>query len=196
MIITNKNEIPRAKPLLMTSIGGSPIHPGHTRLLRDCKQKVLDYYKDSNEEDSPQRYEELNLLVVVNCDDFLIRKHGFVFQNENDRAEIINSIKDVDYVYIHQSDKQTIDDAIYKFDPDFFLKGGDRSSISNLPECEVKACVESGCEIIFGVGGADKVSSSSDLLKRTANHYLFEKNVDEWVDFERFTRGTCLKCHG
>lgn len=160
----------------MTSIGGSPIHEGHVRLLNDCKSVVL---KDLNLYKSPydEFYEtyftedKLVLLVVVNCDDFLIRKHGFSFQSEDSRAEIIDSFKNVDYTYIHQSDKQTIDDAIYYFQPHYLLKGGDRSSDASMPPCELKAVDETGCKILYSVGGSEKASSSSNLIQRAVAHY-------------------------
>jgi glycerol-3-phosphate cytidylyltransferase-like family protein len=133
--------------------------------------------------------EELQLLVIVNCDSWLCRKHGFAFQNENERAEILDSIQGVDYTFVHQSDKSTIDDALYYFQPDFFLKGGDRSLSSNMPAAELKAVDELGIKLLYSVGGSDKVSSSSDLMKRCANFYYFEKPIGEWCsDIPRFCK--------
>lgn len=189
MIITSREEFENKGIILaMTSIGGSPIHPGHTRLIRDCKKRV--YHDHWLWRDPHQFYVEsmvqkaIKLLVVVNCDDFLMRKHGFVFQNENDRAEIIDSIKDVDYTYIHHSDKQTIDDCIHYFQPHYFCKGGDRSSVANLPVSEVQACEDYGTKILFGVGGADKASSSSDLIKRAVEHYDYICKCEESLNLE------------
>lgn len=181
----------------MTSIGGSPIHEGHTRVIRDCKKTSYVHHLFNRD---PHAYyiesmvrEAFQLLVIVNCDDFLIRKHGFSFQNEDSRAEIIDAIKDVDYTYIHQSDKQTIDDAIHYFQPHYFCKGGDRSSIDNLPKCEVDACNAYGTVILFGVGGSEKVSSSSDLMKACANHYFLEKPINEWIDNDKLKKNLGLK---
>lgn len=159
----------------MTSIGGSPIHEGHVRLLNDCKDAVYRYHifhRDHSEfwiEEHIRK--QIQLLVIVNCDDFLIRKHGFSFQSEDSRAEIIDSFKNVDYTYIHQSDKQTIDDAIYYFQPHYLLKGGDRSSDASMPFCELKAVDETGCKILYSVGGSEKASSSSNLIQRAVAHY-------------------------
>lgn len=181
----------------MTSIGGSPIHEGHTRVIRNCRGRyykniINDIYPEDPEEYYQKIYvrneiggcpmsilrpEMVKLLVVVNCDDFLIRKHGFVFQNENSRAEILDSIKDVDYTYIHQSDKQTIDDAIHYFQPHYFCKGGDRSNLASIPNVEIEACHFYGTEILFGVGGTNKVSSSSDLIKRGVEFYKNEPKL-------------------
>lgn len=176
MIISSREQIDNKKILVMTSIGGSPIHEGHTRVIRACKstaQEAIDKSLGQSFLDRmPPRYFtgfEAKLLVVVNCDDFLIRKHGYVFQNENSRAEILDAIKDVDYTYIHYSDKQTIDDAIHYFQPHYFCKGGDRSDISCLPKEEVEACNDYGTVILFGVGGTDKITSSTTLINNIAS---------------------------
>ncbi len=210
MIIRDRKEIDNKKILIMTSIGGAPIHEGHCRVIRNCKPRFFKkIINDSCPEDPDEYYqkvhvknemigtptilfhpEQVKLLVVVNCDDFLSRKHGFSFQNEDSRAEIIDAIKDVDYTYIHHSDKQTIDDAIYYFQPHYFCKGGDRSGPEFMPECELEAAKSCGCTILYGVGGSDKVSSSSDLMKRCAKHYLFEENVEKWMDKDDIVRLT------
>lgn len=154
MIILDRIEIDNSYPLLMTSIGGAPIHRGHARLIRECKLNP-----------------NTKLLVIVNSDEFLIRKHGYVFQDENDRAEIIDSFKDVDYTYIHHSNKQTIDDAILYFQPDYLCKGGDRSAPEFMPKCELDAAHEVGCQIRYGVGGTEKVNSSSILIRNAVEFY-------------------------
>lgn len=179
MIITDRNQIDNTKILLCTSVGGSPITNGHTRLIRDCKPAALKYLR----EDLGLSYESednLRLLVIVNCNDFLVRKHGFVFQDENERAEILDSIKTVDYTFIHQSDKQTVDDTLHYFQPHYFLKGGDRSSRDAMPSTELQACDDYGTVLIFGVGGTDKVSSSSELIKRAVEHYSYEAFHELW----------------
>lgn len=199
MIITDRNQIDNKQILVMTSIGGAPIHEGHVRLIRDCKSRAISRYfyesisrgahKDviTNNENNLNKFK---LLIIVNCDAFLIRKHSFSFQDENSRAEILDSIKDVDYTFIHHSDKQTVDDAIHYFQPHYFCKGGDRSGPQYMPEIELEACKTYGTEILYGVGGTEKASSSSDLMKRCANHYLFEERADKWIsDIERFTQG-------
>ena len=166
MIITDRSQIDNKKYLAFTSVGGSPITIGHTRLIRDCKPKVLEWlHTDETNGDVFARLEDIHLLVIVNCDDWLRRKHRFSFQNENERAEILDSIKDVDYTFVFQSDKQTIEDALEYFQPDFFLKGGDRSKIESIPVSEINACEKCDCKIIFGCGGFDKISSSSELIK-------------------------------
>lgn len=180
MIIKDRQEIDNSKLLICTSIGGSPIHEGHCRLILDCKPKVIEHLRNIN--DNITQINDLSLLIIVNSDLFLIKKHGFCFQSENSRAEILDSFKNVDYTYIHQSDKQTIDDAIYYFQPHYLLKGGDRSSDASMPPCELKAVDETGCKILYSVGGSEKASSSSDLMKRCANFYYKNRPAKEWIE--------------
>lgn len=199
MIIKSLEEINKYSELVCTSIGGSPIHEGHTRIIQGCKPIVFDkfviprhsehYKKNPN---SGFLISNVKLLVIVNSDDFLLRKHGFVFQNENSRAEIIDSIKGVDYTYIHHSDGQSVVDALAYFKPKYFCKGGDRSGPEFMPTNELKICEEIGCTIVYGVGGTDKVSSSSDLMKSCARHYLFEKYADDWLNKEDIN--TLIQC--
>ena len=179
MIIQSREQIDNKYILACCSIGGSPIHAGHTKHILDCKPSVLKYLNGV----PPGQYniDNIKLLVIVNCDSFLYRKHSFVFQSENERAEIFDSLKSVDYTYIYQSDGQTVADALSYFQPDFFCKGGDRG-IGTLPEDEIKAAKDNSVVILYGVGGSDKVTSSSDLIKRAANHYFYEKPVSDWLE--------------
>lgn len=172
MIIKNNSQIDNKKILICTSVGGSPIHEGHTRLILDCKPKVLKHLNSHG--NKTVTIGNLALLVIVNSDSFLKSKHGFCFQSEDSRAEILDSIKTSDYTYIHYSDTQFVDGAIRYFQPHYFCKGGDRSSLESLPRCEIEACEVYGTKILFGVGGTEKASSSSDLIKRAVAHYSIE----------------------
>ena len=44
-----------------------------------------------------------------------------------------------------------------------FLKGGDTWDVKSLPEYQT--CMDNHIDVLFGVGGLDKVRSSSDLKK-------------------------------
>ena len=54
-------------------------------------------------------------------------------------------------------------EAIRRLEPTYFANGGDRGK-SNTPEQAV--CEEIGVQLLWGVGGEDKVDSSSDLAKK------------------------------
>ena len=177
MIIQSKDEI-RLDPidvLIMTSIGGSPIHRGHLSIINNCKQEVMNRINKKWGGCCGLMLSCAKLLVIVNSDDFLIRKHGFAFQDEKTRAELIDNLKAVDYTYIHHSHDQTVTQALVKFQPKYFCKGGDRSSIDSLPRDEVETCKNLGCEIVFGVGGSEKMDSSSDIIKKAVDFYVRQK---------------------
>lgn len=54
----------------------------------------------------------------------------------------------------------TMVETLRRCKPDIFAKGGDRTP-DNMPQSEIDACEEIGCEIVYGVG--DKLNSSSSM---------------------------------
>jgi D-beta-D-heptose 7-phosphate kinase/D-beta-D-heptose 1-phosphate adenosyltransferase len=100
------------------------------------------------------------VVVILNSDDWLLRKKGFRFMPWDERAEIIMSISGVsDVVNVDDSDG-TVCEALMRVRPDFFANGGDRGQ-TNTPE--ISLCRELGIKMLWGVGGG-KVQSSSDLV--------------------------------
>ena len=79
-----------------------------------------------------------------------------------DRAEIIAGFRCVDHVYVLESDRNDVSEAIEKWKPAIFANGGDRKVEADIPEAE--ACKRLGVEMVFNVGGG-KLRSSSELLK-------------------------------
>lgn len=132
------------KKLVMVSGGFDPVHVGHLRMFEEAK-KLGD-----------------ELLVVINCDDWLMRKKGKKFMSSHDRAEIIKGFKCVDHVFVLETDRADVGEAIELFKPAIFANGGDRKAEKDIPEAEV--CKKYGVEMIFNVGGG-KLRSSSELLK-------------------------------
>jgi D-beta-D-heptose 7-phosphate kinase/D-beta-D-heptose 1-phosphate adenosyltransferase len=145
-----KTESNQSKKLVMVSGGFDPLHIGHIRYIQEAK-KLGD-----------------ELIVVLNCDRWLERKKGKKFMSSDDRAEIIRSLKDVDHVYVLESDRVDVCEAIERFKPAIFANGGDRFA-DNIPE--FKVCQELGIEMVFNVGHGGKVRSSSELLEE-----YFKKN--------------------
>ena len=72
---------------ILVSGGFDPIHSGHVRMIQEAAT-------------------EGNVIVVVNSDDWLIRKKGFYFMTWDERAEIIRSIRGVAEV-VKLSQKET-----------------------------------------------------------------------------------------
>ena len=129
----------------MVSGGFDPVHIGHVRMFKEAKKLGKE------------------LIVIVNCDDWLIRKKGKKFMPSSDRAEIIREIKHVDYVYILESKEDHVSEAIELFRPDIFANGGDRRDEKDIPEAGI--CKKLGVEMVFNVGEGGKIRSSSELLK-------------------------------
>src|SRR5689334_8358619 len=104
-----KKKLKRTKKLVMVSGGFDPIHVGHLRMFEEAKKlaKKIDG----------------ELLVVINCDDWLVRKKGKFFMSSKDRAEIIKAFKMVDKVYVLESDRNDVGEAIEKFKPAIFANG-------------------------------------------------------------------------
>ncbi len=125
--------------------GYDPIHIGHIRQFQEAK-KLGD-----------------RLVVILNGDSFLLRKKGFVFMPQAERAEIILSIGCVDEVFLFESDSDFVTDALAIVRPTIFAKGGDRNAAENTPEWQF--CQANGIKVVFGVGGYEKVQSSQWLTK-------------------------------
>lgn len=132
--------------VVATSGGFDPLHIGHLRCIQQSKQNGNDI-----------------LVVIVNGDGFLTRKKGKPFMPLAERMEIIDGLRDVNFVTTWDDGTQNVVGALEILKPDVFTKGGDRSSADKVPEAEV--CARIGCTIRYGVGGTDKVQSSSDLIK-------------------------------
>ena len=132
--------------IVLTSGGFDPLHVGHLQ----CIQSSADIAGKGI------------LIVVVNGDSFLRNKKGYAFMDEESRMQIISAINGVDYVVLYEDpEDMTVCKPIEILKPNFFTKGGDRDSSTNVPEFDT--CQNIGCEVIFSVGGG-KIQSSSELV--------------------------------
>ena len=132
------------KPTVMVSGGFDPVHAGHIRMIRHAAQ-----FGD--------------VIVVANSDNWLFRKKGFVFMEWERRVEILNAIKGVVLVDSVDDADDTVCEAIRRLKPTYFANGGDRGK-SNTPEQAV--CEELGIELLWGIGGEEKLDSSSELARK------------------------------
>ena len=130
-------------PTVMVSGGFDPVHAGHIRMLRAAAE-----YGD--------------VIVVANSDEWLYRKKGFVFMEFIRRVEILNAIKGVILVDSVDDSDDTVCEAIRRLKPTYFANGGDRGR-TNTPEQNI--CEELGVELLWSIGGDEKLASSSDLVK-------------------------------
>jgi len=126
--------------------GFDPIHVGHIRHLRDAK-----------------RLGDI-LVVMLNDDDWLMKKKDYVFMSFEERKEIIESIRYVDKVVPVIDTDGSVAKTLEKLKPDVFAKGGDRK-MDNIPKSEIDVCKRLRIKMVFGVGGR-KVQSSSWLVDK------------------------------
>ncbi len=120
------------------------MHIGHLRMFEEAKKLGT------------------RLIIILNCDAWLVRKKGKAFMPQDERAELIRGFKCVDDVFILESDRSDVSEAIQKIRPHIFANGGDRKNEADIPEAEI--CKKLGVTMVFNVGGG-KVRSSSELLK-------------------------------
>ena len=130
-----------SKKIVAVSGGFDPIHVGHLRMMQDASQHG-------------------RLVVIVNSDEWLLKKKGYVFMPWDERAELIGAYDFVDRVVKAKDDDRTVVASLEEIKPDIFANGGDRGNV-NTPE--VRYCRENGIEMIWEVGGG-KVQSSSSMV--------------------------------
>lgn len=135
-------------PIVVAVSGGfDPLHIGHVRMFEEAK----------NLGD--------RLVVILNNDNWLRLKRGYVFMPQEERAELLRHIQWVDEVMLTGHEPGTTDMSIVNelraLRPTIFANGGDRLH-DNIPE--VPVCNEIGTQMVFGVGHGGKVQSSSWLL--------------------------------
>ena len=118
--------------------GFDPIHPGHIAMIEDAR-----------------KYGEVH--IILNSDEWLIRKKGFFFQPWLDRKKILEAY--TPHVYNVDDSDGTVCEALTIIKPNYFGNGGDRGR-TNTPELIV--CEQLDIEPIFELGG-DKYASSSAL---------------------------------
>ena len=148
----------KKKQIVVAVSGGwDPIHIGHVRLFNAAK-KLGD-----------------TLVVILNNDNWLIAKKGFVFMEEQDRKEILESLRAIDEVILTSHRKGDFDRSVCRelrsLRPDIFANGGDRTPEDAKRKTsplnpEVALCKKLGIKTIFNVGRGGKMRSSSELVAR------------------------------
>lgn len=136
------------KKIVVVSGGFDPVHSGHISYFKEA-------YKLGDK-----------LYVALNSDDWLKKKKGKFLLPFNERKSILENLYMIDSVIDFEDDEigSCINalEKIKKLNPReeiIFCNGGDRNK-ENIPEMKVK-----GINFAFGVGGKDKMNSSSWILK-------------------------------
>jgi len=134
--------------IVLVTGGFDPLHSGHIKYFKAAKELG-------------------DMLVVgVNSDEWLTRKKGRPFMPFKERIAIIKELSIVDKVISFDDQDDSACQAIFQTqstsgidDQIIFANGGDRTD-KNIPEMAMFDNVK----FIFGVGGQDKVNSSSWIL--------------------------------
>tara|TARA_R110002110_G_scaffold265988_2_gene481826 strand:- start:804 stop:1316 length:513 start_codon:yes stop_codon:yes gene_type:complete len=127
---------------ICVSGGFDPVHIGHLRMMQEASQ-----FGD--------------VIAIVNSDNWLMRKKGYIFMPFKERCEIIKGFASVTGTSYVEDKDNTVCEALRRLKPDYFANGGDRKT-NNTPEMDV--CEELGIELLWGVGGG-KIQSSSTLVQ-------------------------------
>jgi cytidyltransferase-like protein len=148
--------------IVVVSGGFDPLHSGHIAYFKEAK-KLGD-----------------KLIVALNSDEWLINKKKKFFMPYSERSKIIANLYMVDEVIDFEDDDHgSCCNALSKIksthpdDKIIFCNGGDRNK-SNIPEMSVK-----GIEFKFGVGGDNKMNSSSWILKK----FQYDEEERIWGKF-------------
>ena len=136
----------KATPTPYTTVcvsgGFDPVHVGHLRMMQEASSFG-------------------NVIVIVNSDEWLMRKKGYIFMPFEERCEIIEGFACVYGTTGVDDADNTVCEALRRLQPDYFANGGDRKT-NNTPEMDV--CASLGIELLWAVGGG-KIQSSSDLVE-------------------------------
>ena len=138
--------------VVAVSGGFDPVHIGHVRMFEAAKQ-LGDW-----------------LVVILNNDNWLKAKKGFVFMSEHERKEIIEAFECVDEVLITKHgevvEDMSVCDTLRALRPHVFANGGDRKPEGD-PVPEVELCQNLKIEMLYNVGAGGKVQSSSWLVDKS-----------------------------
>lgn len=153
-IYINMSKIKKVRKLIVVAVSGGfdPVHVGHVRLFQKAK-KLGD-----------------KLVVILNNDNWLMAKKGYVFMPQKERKEVLEALAYVDEVVLTKHPKNPKDmsvcEELFEIKPDIFANGGDRK-LNNIPEVDV--CNKIGCKMVFNIGNGGKIQSSSWLVKKIKN---------------------------
>jgi cytidyltransferase-like protein len=131
------------KKIVCVSGGMDPLTSGH-----------LDYIEGASEFG--------RVIVILNSDEWLVRKKGYFFMPYEQRERIVFSMEAVSDVSPVDDSDGSVCEALRRIKPDYFANGGDRTQDNTL---ELDICKELGITPLFNIGGG-KTASSSELVRR------------------------------
>lgn len=129
---------------ICVSGGFDVLHVGHVRLL----QGAVHFGR---------------VVVILNSDNWLIRKKGYCLNPWHERKEMLLAIKGVaEVVQVDDSD-DTVCEALRRIKPNVFGNGGLRNQ-TNTPEREL--CQKLGIAMVYGLGGGERDAKTRSLQKK------------------------------
>lgn len=134
----------------IVSGGFDPIHEGHIEMIK-ASAAASD-----------------GVILLLNSDEWLVRKKGTNFMNFKTRKVICENLKGVVDVIAFDDSDNSASDGIFKARQKYgdaelvFANGGDRTK-DNIPETAM--CQKCNVALKFGVGGENKANASSKILK-------------------------------
>jgi D-beta-D-heptose 7-phosphate kinase/D-beta-D-heptose 1-phosphate adenosyltransferase len=101
------------------------------------------------------------VIVILNSDEWLIRKKGYLFMPWPQRAKILCALRAVYGVISVDDSDGSVSSALRHSGASYFANGGDRTADNTL---ELDVCRELGITPLFNIGGG-KTASSSELVR-------------------------------
>ena len=126
---------------ICVSGGFDPVHIGHLRMIQEAAQYG-------------------QVIVIVNSDEWLMRKKGYIFMPFEERCEILRGFTGVVQTSAVDDTDGTVCEALRRLKPTYFANGGDRKT-DHTPEMDV--CEQENISRLWNIGGG-KIQSSSTLV--------------------------------
>ena len=144
--------------------GFDPVHIGHLRMIQEAS-------------------EHGQVIVIVNSDDWLMRKKGYIFMPFAERCEILAGFRGVTNTIAVDDTDGTVCEALRRIKPTYFANGGDRKN-NNTPEMDV--CEEEGIRLYqHGKAGGFYHSSIGQEAIAVAAAFVFGKESGHFLQTYR-----------
>lgn len=129
----------------------NPLHIGHLEMIHAARN-IAPY-----------------LIVIVNNDAAQMLKKGRIIMPEEHRVRIVQELRSVDEVILAPDQDSTVVEALktarerHPIADLYFCNGGDRSAATAIPTAEGVVCDQLDITMMYGVGGIDKLDSSTRI---------------------------------